>query len=422
MRDFPGHWETRKAKRLFREVARRGYSDKQLLSVTQDSGVVARIDREDVGLRVWNPGGDVSGYKLVERGQFVISLRSFEGGIEYCGIEGLVSPAYTVMELLAPEHCAFFRWYFKSSKFISELAIQSKGIRQGKSISFEEFAELRLPFPPVEEAVKIVELIEERISQIDALIGRSARLLELVAEYQLAQLLNSVTKGLNPDARMKDSGIPWLGKIPTHWPLKKVRYMGSHTGGSTPSRDDDRYWNGVMPWVTPKDMKKTHIDGAEEHVSVVALEESHLPVIPAGALLLVVRGMILLHTFPVAVNTVPVTVNQDMKALRLKSDFVPEFVRYLFSGIGAAIVATLVDEAAHGTKALRMDKWLAFAVAIPPKEEQLEIVKFLDLRMKEIDELALRNSEAIEKLKESRASLISAAVVGNIDFQDAVAA
>jgi len=132
--------------------------------------------------------------------------------------------------------------------------------------------------------------------------------------------------------------------------------------------------------------------------------------------------MILLHTFPVAVNTVPVTVNQDMKALRLKSDFVPEFVRYLFSGIGAAIVATLVDEAAHGTKALRMDKWLAFAVAIPPKEEQLEIVKFLDLRMKEIDELALRNSEAIEKLKESRASLISAAVVGNIDFQDAVAA
>ena len=118
--------------------------------------------------------------------------------------------------------------------------------------------------------------------------------------------------------------------------------------------------------------------------------------------LVVVRGMILAHTFPVAITTVPVTVNQDMKALRFRQDVHEVFMAWVFEGIGRGLLAAVVEEAAHGTRVIRMDQWRSVTVPVPPNDEQRAIVDFLDRETARIDALVAKVREAIEWLKRTR--------------------
>jgi type I restriction enzyme S subunit len=167
-------------------------------------------------------------------------------------------------------------------------------------------------------------------------------------------------------------------------------------------------------------MKRRFIDSSEDTVSEAAVSETGLKLISSSAVLVVVRGMILAHSFPVAITNVPVTINQDMKALRLDNNFDPEFFAYWLEGVGRDLLAVLVEDAAHGTKAIRMDKWRVLPVEVPPKNEQQAIVAFLDRETARIDELLEKTHEAIERLKELRTALISAAVSGKIDVREEV--
>jgi len=150
------------------------------------------------------------------------------------------------------------------------------------------------------------------------------------------------------------------------------------TSGGTPAKETLRYWDGGIPWVSPKDMKRRFIDSSEDTVSAAAVSETGLKLVPQPAVLVVVRGMILAHSFPVGITKVPVTIDQDMKALRLRNDVDPEFFGYWLEGMGHDLLAVLVDEAAHGTKAIRMDTWRVTPVEIPPEDEQRAITVFLD--------------------------------------------
>jgi type I restriction enzyme S subunit len=148
---------TRKpASEIFRPVSVRGNGDLPLLSVMQDVGVVPR---DSLDRKVVMPDGSTESYKRVEPGNFVISLRSFEGGLEYSRHRGLVSPAYTVIEPRIPICDDFYRHYFKSSDFIGRLAVAVIGIRDGKQISYDDFAFLRLPAPSLREQQKIADAL-----------------------------------------------------------------------------------------------------------------------------------------------------------------------------------------------------------------------------------------------------------------------
>jgi type I restriction enzyme, S subunit len=113
----------------------------------------------------------------------------------------------------------------------------------------------------------------------------------------------------------KDSGVEWLGEVPEHWSLPKLKHFTYFSGGGTPSRDNLSFWNGDIPWVSPKDMKAERIHSAEECITETGLKNSSSSLLPIGMALLVVRSGILKHTIPVAINEVPVALNQDMKAL-----------------------------------------------------------------------------------------------------------
>ena len=110
----------------------------------------------------------------------------------------------------------------------------------------------------------------------------------------------------------KDSGVEWIGDIPTGWEIKKIKYLLKSVGGGTPNTGVEEYWDGSIPWVSPKDMKSDEIDNSEDKITEDGLENSTTNLIDPGSVLMVVRSGILKHTIPVGINTIPVTLNQDM--------------------------------------------------------------------------------------------------------------
>jgi type I restriction enzyme, S subunit len=180
---FCGEWEWPRASELFKTVSRKNNAQADaLLAVTQDQGVLPRSVLER---RVVMPGGSTQGYKLVLPGHFIISLRSFQGGLEYSTYRGLVSPAYTVLESVKSVHDDFYKQYYKSHNFIGHLAVAVIGIRDGKQISYEDFSFLRLPHPTLEEQEKIAtvlavndqEITDLRI-KLDALMQEKKALMQ----------------------------------------------------------------------------------------------------------------------------------------------------------------------------------------------------------------------------------------------------
>ncbi len=155
---FSNNWESIRADKMFESASLKGFGSEPLLSVTQDQGV---IPRDRLTGRVTMPSGETTPFKLVEPGNFVISLRSFQGGLEHSEYRGLVSPAYTVLRATREIDARFFRHYFRSADFIKRLSVAVIGIRDGKQVSFQDFCSIKLPFPLIAEQQAIAAMLDE---------------------------------------------------------------------------------------------------------------------------------------------------------------------------------------------------------------------------------------------------------------------
>ena len=248
----------------------------------------------------------------------------------------------------------------------------------------QSLASVALPVPPLDEQKTIAHFLDHKTAQIDALIAKKQSLLDKLAEQRGASINQAVTKGLNDEVPMKESDIAWLGEIPRHWETKRLRFLMTMSGGLTPRTSEPRYWGGDIPWVSPKDMKSERLSSSIDMLTEDALSETTLRLYPPGKVLIVVRGMILAHTFPVAVNEVPVTVNQDMKVLETTMN--PEYLAVLLRGI-QSLVLSIVEESAHGTKVLRTDLLKNIVLPVPPRVEQDEIVSEVARISSQIDKM-----------------------------------
>ncbi|MFO0362259.1 MAG: restriction endonuclease subunit S [Flavobacteriales bacterium] len=166
LKGFEGEWRKVGAGDVFKSISKKGFSNEELLSATQDRGMIPRTMLEG---RVTMPTSGTEGFKLVEIGDFVISLRSFQGGLEYSEYRGLVSPAYTVLKPKKSISEEFYKQYFKSEEFIGRLATAVIGIRDGKQISYDDFCVVKIPSPSIDEQTAIASVLQTADKEIDIL-------------------------------------------------------------------------------------------------------------------------------------------------------------------------------------------------------------------------------------------------------------
>jgi type I restriction enzyme, S subunit len=248
---IPDHWGVGQSRRLFAVRNEGAHATDKQLTASQEYGVIYQEDfvqRE--GRRVVQVilGADI--LKHVEPGDFVISMRSFQGGIEFCPLRGCISSAYVMLSPVQPVHRPFFKYLFKSKPYIQALQLTSNLVRDGQALRFDNFAQVSLPLVPLSEQVAIAAILDRETAKIDDLVKEQQRLIELLKEKRQAAISQAVTKGLNPNVPMKDSGVKWLGKVPAHWTVCALRrVIAAIEQGWSPECEsapaDDQSW-GVL--------------------------------------------------------------------------------------------------------------------------------------------------------------------------------
>jgi type I restriction enzyme S subunit len=400
--EVPGHWEVTPFKRL----------------VDIQNGSDHKHIEQDEGYPVIGSGGQFAyASEFMYDGESVLLGRkgTIDKPLYVLGKFWTVDTMYWTK--IAPDACGRYAYYlalnipFDYYSTNTALPSMTKGALHAHMVSR----------PPLPEQTQIAAFLDRETAKIDELVAEQRRLVELLKEKRQAVISHAVTRGLNPDALLKPSGIEWLGDVPEHWVVCPLKHVVSLKSGGTPSKSNFSYWDGDVPWASSKDLKVEELADTQDHITQQALDEGAAELVAAGSLLIVVRGMILIHTFPVVKTLVPMAINQDLKALTPCQALNIDFLALLLRGSSRETLGR-VDEAAHGTKVLRLEDWTSLPLPIPPVHEQLKIVAEVVRRLAQLDTLTTEAQRAIDLLQERRTALISAAVTGQIDVRGAVAA
>ena len=264
---------------------------------------------------------------------------------------------------------------------------------------------------------QIANFLDRKTEQIDELIRIKERQIELLQEQRTALINQAVTKGLDPNVEMKPSGVEWIGEIPRHWESKRLRYVSAIFKGGTPKRNVDRYFQGDLPWARPVDITALqgalYIHDTEIHISEEALSNSAARRLPPGTVLLTSRATI----GETAIITVPMATNQGFANFVCNEQLFNIYLAYYLRAIKDLLISL-----GSGSTYLEVTKGtlLGVRIPLPPLSEQKQIVRFLEHKNKQIDELITAEHRKIELLKEYRQSLISEAVTGKIDVRNEV--
>ena len=221
--EIPGHWEVTCLRRLLKRYSVKGHPNKPLLSVTREKGVILRGAKGDDGNNNIIPE-DLSGYKHVKKGQFVINkMKSWQGSYGVSDFEGIVSPAYFVYDLDIADK-RFFSWAIRSKNYVPFFMQYSKGIRVDQwDLTPENVKSIPFFIPPKSEQTAIANYLDSVTSKIDEAISQQQKMIDLLNERKQIIIQNAVTKGLDPNAKMKDSGVEWIGEIPENWEVRRLR-------------------------------------------------------------------------------------------------------------------------------------------------------------------------------------------------------
>ena len=422
----PLHWEIAPLWSVYRPLKRTGFADEPLLSVYRDHGVVLKASRDDNRNRA---SDDLDPYQLVEPGNLVTNkMKTWQGSIAVSELRGIVSPAYFVYEPIRNVFGRYIHHLMRCLPYITGYMSVSKGIRVGQwDLDPDHFRTFPVLFPPRGEQERIVKALDSETARIDALIAKKSEFIDLLAKKRQALITHAVTKGLNPKAKMKDSGVEWIGGVPAHWivvqlgKLAKERCDGPFGSGL---KSEHYVVSGVrvvrlqnIGWAQFKNDNAAYI--SHEHWRVVlGCGHSVLP----GDLLVAGLGD---ENNPLGRACVApddigeALVKADCYRFRLSHEkALPSFVALSLSATAKAECGFM----ATGATRDRLNLGLASSrtVAIPPETvEQQEIVDYVHSKVDRIDRLAERTQLSIDLLKNRRSALITAAVTGQIDLRRA---
>ena len=235
--EIPSHWEVKHLRNFLTIFSEKGHGDKQLLSVTRENGVILR-DKENKEENHNFVPDDLSGYKHVYAGDFVINkMKSWQGSYGVSDYEGIVSPAYFTCKLRGVNP-KFFSRAIRSKAYIGFFMQFSKGIRVDQwDLDPNSMKDIPFVLPSLPEQQAIASYLDEATAKIDEAIAQQQKMIDLLNERKQIIINNAVTKGLNPNAKMKPSGIDWIGNIPDHWEVRKLKQIAKLRSGDTISSD-----------------------------------------------------------------------------------------------------------------------------------------------------------------------------------------
>lgn len=351
---------------------------------------------------------------ITPKGSLMYSFKLSVGAVSFAGCDMYTNEA--IASFLPSAKLPLSYLYYALPRFVIENA--STNIYGAKILNQELIRNALSVEVPFNEAETIASFLDHETVKIDTLIEKQQQLIELLKEKRQAVISHVVTKGLDPNLSMKDSGVEWLGEVPAHWDMVPLKYLCVFSGGGTPTKDNLSYWtNGTIPWVSPKDMKSFWLNQTQDYITEKAVKESSTNFVEAGSLLMVVRSGILQRTIPIAINEVPVTMNQDMKALKFNQRMIVEYVAQYISGLTPELLLEWSKEGAT-VESIEHEYLANSLFPVPPLDEQKVIIDTISSQLNRFIKLERQSLRAIELLKERRTALISAAVTGKIDVRN----
>lgn len=418
----PAHWDARRLKFLFTLQKRAPREDDGIVTAFRDGEVTLRSNRRTEGFT--NAIHEI-GYQGIRRGDLVIhAMDAFAGAIGVSDSDGKSTPVYSVC---IPTNGNINAWYYGRllrnmalSGYINSLA---KGVRE-RSTEFRwaDASEVILPVPGVAEQHAIATFLDHETAKIDTLVAEQEKLIALLKEKRQAVISHAVTKGLDPSVPMKDSGVEWLGEVPGHWVVCKLRHViAAIEQGWSPEcharEAEDKEWgvlkagcvNGgvfrpsenkaLPPELSPEETYEVRIG------DVLMSRASGSPdLVGSTALVNVTRERLML--------------SDKIFRLKLENSVNPSF---FVAALNSRPLRIQIENALSGGNGmannLPQSSLLSFALTVPPVAEQGRIISFLDHETAALDKLTIEAQSAITLLQERRAALISAAVTGQIDVR-----
>ena len=426
--DVPEHWDIFKSNKIFKQSNLRSRENDEQLTASQKYGVIPQslyMKKEES--RVVLALSGTGNFKHVDKNDFVISLRSFQGGIERCFYEGCVSPAYTVLKPNQVINHDFWAYLFKSTLYISALNTAVDGIREGKTISYTNFGEIYVNIPTLSEQNQIVSFLDTETARIDTLIAKQEKLIELLEEQRKSIISHAVTKGLNPNALMKDSGVEWLGRVPCDWQYysikRTIKVLTDYTANG--SFADLAKNVNYLDYGFSRLVRLTDLREDLNNNGVYITEDAHKYLkkseLFGGELLLANVGAYAGFACLMPYKKIKATLAPNMFLLRFKEQRINNKFMYYLINSKTIQYQFQVSMTSTAQPKLNKDNVKNIVMFLPTLQIQNEIVEYLDSENLILDNLIFKQQALIEKLKEYRASIISHAVTGKIDVREHMA-
>lgn len=423
--EVPEGWECIKGKFIFTQRNERGNTKNlTLLSPTQKYGVIPQdLYEQKTGMNAvkLNEKTNLSLLKTIHAGDYCISLRSFQGGFEYSEYEGVVSPAYQVFYAIKDIEPRFYKYLFKDESFIYKMNSFTMSLRDGKNIAFSDFGNTEIPVPLISEQHRIADFLDSKCSKIDTLIENLRARVESAKEYKKAVITEAVTKGLDKDAKMKDSGVEWIGEVPEGWSFPKITHILDYTHpypigdgdhGSIKATDYTEYG---IPFIRVQNLGFA-TDLCLDNVVYISEAQNRTiqnSTLKPNDILFAKTGATIGKVGIVPESIKKANTTSHVGKITVSESIVPKYIFYvLSSNIGYRQFWDIAAQKSTRPE-LSIDEIKTIRVLLPKtKEEQQQIADYLDSKCSEIDALLQNYEDQITTLEEYKKSLIYEYVTG----------
>jgi len=405
----PNHWQVLKLRQILKPFNERNHPNMQLLSVVREKGVIVRNVEDKDENHNYVPD-DLSSYKLVKRGQFAMNkMKAWQGSYGVSKFDGIVSPAYFVFDINYDVNEDFFNRAIRSKVYVSYFGQASDGIRVGQwDLSMKRMKEIPFFLPPRDEQDQIVRFLDWKVSMVNRLINTKRHEIKAIDAMKLSVVSSAVTRGLNPDAPMKYSGVKWLGDIPAHWQTIKLRQLlhpiSVKNHPELPLLSVVRERGVIVRDVTDKEANHNFIPDDLSDYKIVKKGQFAMNKMKAW------QGSYGISNYTGIVS--PAYFIFDVSFDNLE---------YFHYAIRSKVYVNFFAQASDGIRVgqwdLQMDKMKEIPFIVPPSDEQIAIVEYIKRMLVKHDVAIEKLTEEVAVLEEYKAKLIADVVTGKIDVR-----